>query len=144
MAKIVTNELAPEGAVRFSLAAVDFEVPYETEDRTVLSNAAAHPWLSVEYPDRPESEGVFIDRQVKAEDDPLSRFNDNSNDPEAVAADRPDYADVTPLAVDAGLDQGKAETVGEGDQQVAVTLAADDTDTTEAATYRRVSAKKEN
>ena len=138
MAKIVTNELAPKDAKTFSLANESFEVPFETTDPTVLANARTHPWLTVEYGEQAEVGGQFADNQVKPEDDPMSALNDRSNDPDFVREQQAESTeDSTPLAVDAGLDQDKAETVGEGDNQTAVTLAADDTNDTPARKTRR-------
>lgn len=141
MAKIVTNELAPKDVKHFSLANANIEVPCETDDPVVLANASAHPWLTVEREPVPEVEGQFVDRQIKPEDDPMSYLNDDSNNPDAVRAHFEDQQseDATPLAVEAGKDQNKPEVEG----GVAVTLAADDTDSTDSAPKRR-SSKKED
>jgi hypothetical protein len=137
MAKIELSDVAPKDAKSFSLANTNFEVPYETNDPVVLSNADAHPWLVVTR-EEVLIEGSFRDTQVKPEDDPLSLQNSVANDPDAVrAALEGDEADVTPLAVQSGLDQDEPETAGEGDSEVAVTLAADDTDSTKPARRRR-------
>lgn len=140
MAKIVLDtDTAPSDAKHFSLANANFDVPYETDDPVVLSNAEAHPWLRVER-EVVLIEGTFRDNQVRPEDDPLSAFNSVANDPDAVRAEAErraaEFEGRTPLAVDAGLDQDKAVTVGEGDNEVAVTLEADDTDSTDSAPKR--------
>jgi hypothetical protein len=55
MAKITHSELAPAEKVVYTLANEQFELTakgtYESDDPIVLSNAEAHPWLSVEYPE---------------------------------------------------------------------------------------------
>lgn len=132
MAKIVTNELAPKDVQSFSLANENFEAPFETNDPVVISNAAAHPWLDVEYDKETAVAPQFVDRQVSPADDAHSAQNSVANDPKAVKAALEARDDLTamPLAVDAGLKQDKAETVGEGDDKVAVTIAADETDST--------------
>jgi hypothetical protein len=58
MAKIVHSDTAPSEAVRYNLAGVEFELKgkrasYTTEERSVLENASAHPWLDVQF-DAPE------------------------------------------------------------------------------------------
>jgi hypothetical protein len=127
MAKIILSDEAPSDAKSFSLANANFDVPYETNDTVIVANALAHPWLTVER-DESAAESTFREPSVRPEDDALSATNSIANDPEAVARFNAEQeaAAGTPLAVDAGLDQNKAETVGEGDTKVAVTLAADD------------------
>jgi hypothetical protein len=126
MAEIVTNDLAPkDDTLTFSLANVEFQTPYETDDRDVLANASVHPWLDVKYPEVPADEGVVFQNQPTPAEDPLSRVNDDSNDPAAVAAAREQAVDPTPLAIDAGLDQDK---IVKDDADINVTLAADEAD----------------
>lgn len=139
MAKIVLSDTAPSDAKSFSLANSNFEVPHETDESLVLSNAAVHPWLNVEYEKVEAISGVFIDRSVAAKDDAMSAENSVANDPEAVRkfAEEQAVAFGRPLAVEAGLDQDKAKTVGKGDDKVAITLAADETPTEDAARARR-------
>lgn len=149
MAKIVLSDTAPNEAKSFSLANANFDVPYDTTDPVVIANALAHPWLDVEFPKPFEVEGQFREPSVRPEDDALSSFNSVANDPAAVKAHFESLAeevDTTPLAVDAGLDQDKPVTVGEGENEVAVTLAADD-DADSAPTKRSsrsTTTKKDN
>jgi hypothetical protein len=126
MANIVLSDLAPADVNQFSLANAEIEVPYETTDPEILANAAAHPWLDVEVEAQvvdPDSREAF-----GPEDDGLSSFNSIANDPDEVAAEaaRREVVYSEPTAIDAGLDQGEPEYVGEGDFQVATTLAAVD------------------
>lgn len=130
MAKIVLNDTAPKDAKSFALAGANFEVPYETTDAEIVSNAVAHPWLEVQFPEVESFAGSYRDTQVNPADDAFSAQNSKANDPEAVRAALAEEDSSTPLAVDAGLDQNKAKTVGSGDGKVAVTLAADETDST--------------
>ncbi len=124
MAKITLSDKAPEGAKLFSLASDEIEVPFETNDPEILSNAGVHPWLKVER-DVETDEFVQQGAPVFPADDPA---NSLANDPEAVAAERErrEIAFGEPTAIDAGLDQGDVEFVGDEDHEVAVTLAAAD------------------
>lgn len=130
MAKIVLSDVAPkDDTLSFSLGQESgIEVPYETDDRELLANANAHPWLEVEYDETQEAGGVFIDNQLSPADDHLSAVNDHSNDPDAVRAEierrLAEVEDPTPLAVRSGLDQNEPVSVG----PVALTLAADEDD----------------
>jgi hypothetical protein len=98
MATIVPNDSAPADFHHLSLANAELDFssgPVESDDPVTISNAEAHPWVFVEYPE--------------AEDTP-----------EAEVADP-----IEPLAVDAGLNQNEAVTVDAGDGvDFAVTLAA--------------------
>lgn len=101
MAKIIHSDLAPSGAVKYSFAGAEFEIggkrkSFESDDPAVISEANLHPWLSVEAP--------------KAK-------------PEAPAEPE---VEEDHLAVEAGKDQKKAVTTGDG--EIAETLAADNTD----------------
>jgi hypothetical protein len=99
MAKIVHSDLAPDELVHYSFGGAEFDLggsakkSFESDDREVISNAQAHPWLTV------------VVTPVK---------------PDAPAEDL--TPDVSPLAVDAGLDQNKSVTT----DGVAETIAADD------------------
>lgn len=124
MAKIVLSDAAPEDAVHFSLGQFEIDVPHDTRNRDLISDAVAHPWLNVEY-DEVEVLGGEGPSTANLANDPLAAGNDVSNDPEAVQAelDRRE-AEKAPLAVDAALDQDEPQTAG----PVAITLAADDDD----------------
>lgn len=147
MANIVLSDVAPKDASHFSLANANFDVPFETDDPIVLANAEAHPWLKVERPEVEMLSGGFREVSVKPEDDALSAQNSVANDPDAVRAEQERRAAEegtgTPLAVEAGLDQDKPQTVGEGDNEVAVTLAADDSDDSAEKPRRRRSTATE-
>jgi hypothetical protein len=133
MATIKPNDNAPQEQVHYVLAAGEpFDLAaggsYDSDDRAVLSAAADHPWLTVEYP-QVAAEDVFEPppRGIPYREDPFSEYNDFSNDPaKADEAERAKYAGVAanPLAVDAGLDQGEPVTVGD---HLDVTLAAANT-----------------
>lgn len=127
MATIRPNDNAPDEQVKYCLGNVDFDLGpgdgYETENRTVMADASAHPWLSVEIPQVDE---VVVERPSKSvpyEDDVLAAPNTKVWDTEAAKAAAVDAQRevAAALAVQAGLDQG--EPVKEGG--VAVTLAAD-------------------
>lgn len=135
MAKIVLSDLAPAEAIHFSLGNAELDLggksgkkSHETLDRELLSNAAAHPWLTVETDPGEEAGGQFADPHVAPVDDLQSAANQRAADPfdpakvrAAEEAKRTEAAAV--VAIEAGLDQ--SEPVKAGD--VAETLAADDT-----------------
>ncbi len=128
MAKIVATDVAPQEEIEYALVGESFTLSdgsYETDDRDVLVEAEAHPWLSVEW-DRDESgEGTYRPDTVAPEDDALSSQNTEAFDPEAIARDREAVlgtSDAAPLAVESGRDQREVEFQGD----VGVTLAADD------------------
>jgi hypothetical protein len=139
MAKISHSDLAPDEAVHYDLAGVEFDLggsggsSFETDDRTVLANAQIHPWLTVEY----EKE-VLIAGRIRSglsdhpELDPLSDQHPNAKeafDADAIKAveESKVEADMSHLAVDANLDQGEEQSVGdERTGEIAVTLAADE------------------
>jgi hypothetical protein len=135
--KIVLNDLAPSDAGTFSIANYVFETPHETTDPGLISEAHAHPWLDVEVDESQLVQADDTDHRLSREDDAHSALNSEAFDPEAIERDRAKTADVTPLAVQADLDQGKAETVGEGDNEVAVTLAADESEDAPKSRSRR-------
>jgi hypothetical protein len=106
MAKIVHSDDAPTEAVHYSLAGVEFDLggksdaaAYETDDAEVISNAAVHPWLAVEF-------------------DPV--------DVAAETAATDDDANLNRTALDAGLDQNESVSIEAGNVVIAETLAADD------------------
>lgn len=131
MAKIVLSEVAPSGeAVSFSLGNCEpftlggsEKKSYETDDASVLAQAEAHPWLTVEAEKVDAPQGVFRAPSVKPEDDILAAAGHKARERAAgPEADAP-VEEHQPVAIEAGLDQDKkVETEG-----VAQTLAADDT-----------------
>ena len=146
MANIVPSELHPDEEVRYALSAgKPFKVApggsYSTDDRAVLTEAEAHPWLKVEADASLAPEASYRPDSVAAKDDVLSAENDPSFDPKAIERDRAKVLDTEPVAIDAGEDQGKVvETAG-----VAETLAAaDESDTNDDTTAKRSRAKKES
>src|SRR4051812_9615905 len=111
MAKIVPSDLAPDEAVHYSLGAVEFDLggksdakAYETHDRSVLSNAEAHPWLEVEYDAVEAIDPAFYDTQVKPEDDVLGALGPRANDafdPDKIkAALEARQSETAPVAID--------------------------------------------
>jgi hypothetical protein len=129
MAAIVPSDLAPEEQVHYSFAGAEFDLApggsFETADRTILTNAEAHPWLDVDYPEADESIAVFRGGSLPPSQDALSMVN-------SVAFDREEIEKVeqtkieaitTPTALDAGKDQGEVIFSG---RVVAETLAADE------------------
>lgn len=132
MAQIVPTQEAPSEEVSYSLAGAEFALnaggSYETDDRSVLAEAEAYPWLAVEYDEEEAGVGTYSDHGVKPEDDGLSAVNSEAFDPEAVKRDREavlgSESDGGGLAVEAGKDQ--TEEVYEGG--FGRTLASDTTD----------------
>lgn len=132
MAKIVLSESAPSEAVHFVFGTAEFDLggrkkSYETNDADLLSNAAAHPWLSVERDPVELLSGAYVDQLAPA-DDHLSLLGQdvNPNDPDAVqAAEESKASDAGTLTgIDAGKDQSDPVVTG----GIAETLAADDSD----------------
>lgn len=125
MATIVPSQEAPSEAVTYSLANETFELDaggsFETDNRAVISNANAHPWLEVE-----EDPALVTDAEDESDYDPskdaLSAENSIAFDPVEVAKAREEAASSQPVAIEAGLDQDEPVEVGD----TAVTLAADD------------------
>lgn len=133
MAKIELSDIAPDETVKFSIGNVEFKVPFETDDRSVVVAARSHPWLKV-TPDEVELvTGQYRELSVQPKDDVLSALNDKSNDPDEVkkfeAQKAADQGTVT--AIEAGLDQTKVKETKGG--VVNLTLAADEADTEAAA-----------
>ena len=134
MATIRPNDNAPAEDVKYIFPTVTFDLSsggtYETDDRSALAAALAHPWLTVEYPAAEEAAFTRVSGSVLPKDDPFSALyeGDTANaafDPEKVREAELAKADnlVQPIAIDAGLDQ--SEPVVEGG--VAETLAVDRT-----------------
>lgn len=132
MALIVPSELAPAEEVSFSFADGDLTLDgggsYETDNRGLLAEAIAHPWLSVEYDEAEVAVATYRPDSVAPEDDPLSAVNSEAFDVEAIKRDREavlgDKDGISVLAVDAGLDQKEVTTSNDG--AFDFTLAADD------------------
>jgi hypothetical protein len=131
MALIVPSELAPAEEVSFSFADGDLALggggTYETDNRGLLAEAEAHPWLAVEYDEAEVAVATYRPDSVAPEDDALSALNSEAFDVAAIKRDRDlvlgdDGASV--LALDAGLDQKEVLTSDDG--AFNFTLAADD------------------
>lgn len=133
MARIVLSDQAPTEAIHFSLVNDEFilggasdKKSYETDDRGVLAAAAEHPWLEVEQDEVKEAAVFAEDTRVAPEDDPLSDRHPNAAlafDAEAIAKFEAEKREgVSPVAINAGLDQDTPESTG----PVAETIAADD------------------
>lgn len=92
MAKIVAAEEIPaEGDVTFTLAAGSFDLGadgYETDDRQLISEAAVHPWLNVEYDESEAPVAAFRPGTVPPEEDALSTQNSVAFDEDLVAKAR--------------------------------------------------------
>lgn len=91
MASIVHSELAPEGAVHYSLANEEFDLgdgsdSFETDDRAVISNANAHPWLDVEVDVEEQLGGDYAQGSLTPEEDALSALNSVAFDADAIRA----------------------------------------------------------
>lgn len=134
MATIRPNEHAPAEDVTYILPTATFELgadgSYDTDDRAVIQAASDHPWLAVEFPEVDEEIYQAPSKRVPYEDDPLSAYNDHSNDPELVSeTERSKYSGtVAPLAVEAGLDQGEAVSDETGRVDFTLAAAAENTD----------------
>lgn len=133
MATIRPNDNAPAGEVEYNLPTAKFTLgsgdSYETEDRTVLSDAAVHPWLTVEYPEVDEALYARPSKSVPFEKDYLGPVNSvafNLNEVRKIEEAKREGV-THPTAIQAGLDQSKAEEVGD----VNVTVAADEADSTD-------------
>ena len=141
MATIRPNDNAPDEQVKYCLGSVDFDLgpgdEYQTDDRAAIADASAHPWLEVEVPQVQELSEARASRSVPYEDDVLAAVNSEAFNFEKIKAEQEARAEVieSPVAIQAGLDQGKP--VEEGG--VAVTLAADNSD---EKTDKKMSAKE--
>jgi hypothetical protein len=137
MATIRPNDNAPDEVVHYTLPTAEFDLDaggsYESDERTVLSAAEDHPWLTVEYPEVDVELYAAPSKSVPYREDPFSEFNDHSNDPAAIEASEraKNTVDAQPLAVEAGLDQHEVVT---SDERVDLTLAAADEHTDEEET----------
>lgn len=131
MPRVLPSEAHPDETVRHALGSAEpFELgpggSYDTDDRTVVANATANPWLTVEYEEQEVIRGRYREPSVSAEEDALGAARSVAFDPEAIreAEEGKDFADEDRLAIDAGLDQGESHEAGGID----VTLAGvDDT-----------------
>lgn len=125
-AKITLSENAPSEKVVFSLPSADFTLSpggsFKTDDIRVMGDAEQHPWLAVEREVVEVEPGRALSVSMRPEDDAHS-FHRNAEafDPKAIKAAYQEAVDVSPLAVDANLDQDKKVE----EDGVAHTLAAD-------------------
>jgi hypothetical protein len=140
MAKVSLSDKAPTsepisfdfgGDAQFTLSASgrkNSEKFYETNDRAVLDNVRAHPWLRVDA-EAVEPFVAAFHEQLAPKDDHLSALGAtvDFNDPEVARAAEEAKLGVAvePVAIDAGLDQN--EVVKDG--PVAKTLAAAEEET---------------
>lgn len=134
MAKISLSDAAPTnedirfdfgGDAQFTLnssARKNAEKFYETNDRAVLDNVRAHPWLTVEVEVVEPYVGALTP-QLDPKDDHLSAAGTtvDFNDPEvARAAEEAKLVSETPhVAIDAGLDQDEVVKDGPVDKTLA-------------------------
>lgn len=130
MATIVPSELHPDEEVTHQLAQDSFKLgggsdSYETDDRAVIGNAIAHPWLEVEYDDT-EVVGHYRPDSIEPSKDVLGAEASIAFDPKEIEAAlaEDDEVEEGRVAIESGLDQDKSVEKG----GVAFTLAADDTD----------------
>jgi hypothetical protein len=134
MAKIVASKIAPDEEFVVSVGPGLIKPGDTTDDRTLIIEAEAHPWLDVEYDKVELLGGDVIPPSVDPKKDPLSIQGPNAAlpfDPEAVKADTDKVLVVptlAPTAIDAGLDQDKNKVEG----GVAKTVAADEARTEKA------------
>ncbi len=127
MATISSNDSAPAEVVHYTFAGGDFKLggrtkTYKTDDPALISEAYAHPWLTVEVDAVEPVVGAYVE-QVLPKDDPMSRMNYTGNDPDEARAAEKAKADSREnlVGIEAGLDQNEAKTVG----PIAQTHAAD-------------------
>ena len=132
MATIVPSKQHPDEEVLHQLAQDSFKLDsggsYETDDRAVISNAIAHPWLEVEYPDL-EVEAHYRPDSIEPSKDALGADKSIAFDPDKIAEalEEAEEAVESPVAIESGLDQDREVEKG----GIAFTLAADDTDVEE-------------
>lgn len=118
MAKIVASKIAPDEEFTVSVGAGLVKPGDTSDDRQLLIEAEAHPWLDVEYDEVEMLGGDVIPPSVDPKKDPLSIQGPQAAlpfDPEAVKADTAKVLGVgqlAPAAIDAGLDQDKSVTAG--------------------------------
>ena len=118
MAKIVASKIAPDEEFTVSVGAGLLKPGDTSDDRQLLIEAEAHPWLGVEYDEVEMLGGDVIPPSVDPKKDPLSIQNPAALlpfDPEAVKRDTDAVLLVdtlAPAAIDAGLDQDKSVTAG--------------------------------
>jgi hypothetical protein len=134
MAQIVTSKEAPDFEVGYALPGtklVEFKLKqggsYKTDDRVVLAEANAHPWLQVEYDASEAPVYSFRPDTVSSADDVLSAENSEAFEPKFIKRDLEGVLgtrDDSGTAIQAGLDQDKKSTNG----GVNETLAADAAD----------------
>lgn len=130
MPTIKHSDAAPNEAVGYALANVNFslgdgEAGYETDDRSVISAAEAHPWLTVEYPEADEAADYGrYGPSVDPDEDVLGAARSVAFDLDEVreVEEAKRIVATSHTAIEAGLDQGEPAEVG----GVAVTLAADE------------------
>jgi hypothetical protein len=149
MATIRPNDNAPAEEAKYIFAAATFDLApggsYETDDRSLLSDAEIHPWLEVEYPEVDEAAYARESKSVPYEDDALAAVNSVAFDADEIRKVEEAKQQVVEsrLAVQAGLAQTKpVEVAG-----VAVTLAADESNDEEndkPARRKSRTADKEN
>jgi hypothetical protein len=138
MAKIVASKIAPDEEFTVSVGAGLIKPGDTSDDRQLLIEAEAHPWLNVEYDKVEMLGGDVIPPAVDPKKDPLSIQNPDAQlpfDPEAVKADTKRVLEVeylAPAAIDAGLDQDKsimdgpvAKTLQAAEDQVEKSEASD-------------------
>lgn len=148
MATISPNDYAPSESFKVILPTATFDLDpggsYETEDRVAISDAEAHPWLQVKHPEEVELSVQRAEKSVPYADDYLSAPNSKAFDADEIRKiEEAKASDTgTPLAVEAGLDQDKSVTSGEGEHQIALTLEADDTTSTDDKPARKPRAAK--
>lgn len=122
MATILLSDLAPSDAKHFSLGQFEVDVPTETDDARLISEARTHPWLAVEVPEVEAEKVVDRTATLAPQDDPFSAEYTG----EVHTFSAPDTTPIHPLAVQAGLDQSAPETAGFTDLTLAA--AADSND----------------
>lgn len=129
MPRVLPSEAHPDETVRHALGSAEpFDLGpggvYESDDREVIANATAHPWLTVEFEEQQVLQGRYREPSVSPQDDVLGSARSVAFDPEAIreAEENKVLADERRLGIDAGLDQGESHEAG----GIATTLAAAD------------------
>ena len=74
MAKITQNADAPAGVVTYGFADGDFQLggakrSFETDNRSIISDAEVHPWLSVDEDSAPDVPAPVTPEPTNTEDD---------------------------------------------------------------------------